>query len=78
MSEREKESETEQERERHRESERKRQRERETRWGSPEGVNGTNQTLHRNANSYRGTSLTGKRTPLGPYRRPMPRVLGGS
>ena len=26
---------------------------------------------------YRGTSLTGKRTPLGPYRRPMPRVLGG-
>ena len=27
---------------------------------------------------YRGTSLTRKRTPLGPYRRPMPRVLGGS
>jgi len=27
---------------------------------------------------YRGTSLTKKRTPLGPYRRPMPRVLGGS
>ena len=26
---------------------------------------------------YRGSSLTGKRTPLGPYRRPMPRVLGG-
>ena len=26
---------------------------------------------------YRGTSLTRKRTPLGPYRRPMPRVLGG-
>ena len=25
-----------------------------------------------------GASLTGKRTPLGPYRRPMPRVLGGS
>ena len=24
---------------------------------------------------YRGTSLTRKRTPLGPYRRPMPRVL---
>ena len=24
---------------------------------------------------YRGTSLTTKRTPLGPYRRPMPRVL---
>ena len=29
--------------------------------------------------SYRGTSLTRKRTTLGPYRRPMPRVLlGGS
>ena len=28
--------------------------------------------------TYRGTSLTRKRTPLGPYRRPMPRVLGGS
>ena len=27
---------------------------------------------------YRGTSLTRKCTPLGPYRRPMPRVLGGS
>ena len=27
---------------------------------------------------YRGTSLTRKRTPLGPYRRPRPRVLGGS
>ena len=26
---------------------------------------------------YRGTSLT-KRIPLGPYRRLMPRVLGGS
>ena len=26
---------------------------------------------------YRGTSLLIKRTPLGPYRRPMPRVLGG-
>ena len=27
---------------------------------------------------YRGTSLIRKRTPLGPYRRPMPRgVLGG-
>ena len=29
-------------------------------------------------NEYRGTSLIVKRTPLGPYRRPMPRVLGGS
>ena len=27
---------------------------------------------------YRGTSLTTKRTPLGPYRGPMPRFLGGS
>ena len=27
---------------------------------------------------HRGTSLTGKRHPLGPYRRPMPRALGGS
>ena len=26
----------------------------------------------------RGTSLTGKCTTLGPYCRPMPRVLGGS
>ena len=28
--------------------------------------------------AYRGTSLTRKRTPLGPYHRPMSRVLGGS
>ena len=27
---------------------------------------------------YRGTSLIRKCNPLGPYRRPMPRVLGGS
>ena len=27
---------------------------------------------------YRGTSLTKKRTPLGTYRMPMPRVLWGS
>ena len=27
---------------------------------------------------HRGTSLTRKLTPLGPYRRPMPRVLEGS
>ena len=26
---------------------------------------------------YRGTSLIRKRTPLGPYRRPMPRFLMG-
>ena len=30
------------------------------------------------SDAYRGTSLMSKRTPLGPYRRPMPRVLGGS
>jgi hypothetical protein len=36
-------------------------------WGS----NGSRTTL-----DYRGTSLTRKRTPLGPYRRPMPRALG--
>ena len=34
------------------------------------------QTLH--SNLYRGTSLMRKRTPLGPYRTPMTRVLGGS
>ena len=28
--------------------------------------------------AYRGTSLIRKRTPIGPYHRPMPRVLGGS
>ena len=28
--------------------------------------------------THRGTSLTRKRTPLGPYRRPVPRVLWGS
>ena len=28
--------------------------------------------------SYRSTSLTRNRNPLGPYRRPMPRVLWGS
>ena len=27
---------------------------------------------------YRGTSLVKKTTPLGPYRRPTPRALGGS
>ena len=27
---------------------------------------------------YRGTSLTRKRTPLGPHRRPMPKVPGES
>ena len=28
--------------------------------------------------AYRGASLIRDRTPLGPYRRPVPRVLGGS
>ena len=28
--------------------------------------------------AYRGASLIRKCTPLGPYRRPMPRLLGGS
>ena len=32
----------------------------------------------RSAKSCRGSSFTRKRTPLGSYRRPMPRVLGGS
>ena len=27
---------------------------------------------------YRGISLTKQRTPLGPHRKPMPRVLGAS
>ena len=27
---------------------------------------------------YRGTSVIRKRTPVGPYSRTMPRVLGGS
>ena len=43
---------------------------------------GYNQTTPRNdilnISTYRGTSLTKKRTLLGPYRRHMPRVLGGS
>jgi hypothetical protein len=30
------------------------------------------------ASGYRGTSLIRKRTAQGPYRSPMPRVLGGS
>ena len=34
--------------------------------------------VNQNIDRYRGTSLTRKRNPLGPYRRPVPRVLGGS
>ena len=43
-------------------------------------ANHQNQVLHIKQSDpvYRGTSLTRKRTPLRPYRRPMPRVLGGS
>ena len=33
---------------------------------------------NRGGRVHRGTSLTRKRTPLSPYCRPMPRVLGGS
>ena len=32
----------------------------------------------RATSAYRGASLAKKRTPLGPYRRPIPRVLGRS
>ena len=32
----------------------------------------------RTFNDYRGSLLVRKRNPLGPYRRPMHRVLGGS
>ena len=35
-------------------------------------------TRHLVCTGFRGTSLTRKRTHLGPYRRPMPRVLVGS
>ena len=34
--------------------------------------------LSGNDPQYRGTALIRKRTPLGPYRRPMPRTLGES
>ena len=39
--------------------------------GFPSGKHEDRQT------PYRGTSRTGKCTPLGPYRRPILRVLGG-
>ena len=44
------------------------------RWWSQEGAG----LLTSEAPLYRGTSLTKQRTPLGPYRRLMPRVLRGS
>ena len=34
--------------------------------------------LHSMFRVYRGTSSIRNRLPLGPYRRPMPRALGGS
>ena len=40
------------------------------------GAHGVRNLSHRAIR--RGTSLMRKRTPLGPYRVPMPRVLGGS
>ena len=35
------------------------------------------ETTHQRSTPVRGTSLTRKRTPLGLYRKPMPRALGG-
>ena len=55
-------------------------------WGKPQRVDlllgrvwrGGQEAFPQGAhNSYRGTSLIRKRTSLGPYRRPLPRVLGG-
>jgi len=43
-------------------------------WGSGCGVRASPE----GGLSYRGTSLERKRTPLGSYRRPMPRALGRS
>ena len=44
----------------------------------PQGIGAVSPTSEGTAPiSYRGTSLVRNRTPLGPYRRPMPRVLGG-
>ena len=36
------------------------------------------QAPHGEFRVYRVSSLTGQSTPLGPYRRPMPRILGVS
>ena len=50
-------------------------------YGNPRTLYGTvswQDRLMKVFGSYRGTSLTRKRTPLEPYRRPMPGVLGGS
>ena len=64
--------------ERQRERER-RERQRETERERVEVVFGTSRAAKTyELRTYRGTSLIRKRTTLGPYRRPMPRVLGGS
>ena len=47
-------------------------------FGSQQRLVSTNISLPSTHHQYRGTSLTRKRTPLGPYRRPMHRVLGES
>ena len=88
----EKEREREQEREREREREimrerkgerareRARERERE-REQEKECARARERTALRSAaetSDYRGTTLTRHRTPLGPYRGPMPRILGGA
>ena len=44
----------------------------------PQFAWGNHQRWIGNGVVYMGTSLIIKRTPLGPYHRPMPRVLGGS
>ena len=41
------------------------------------GGAGGGTTGSRKVRPYRGTSLTRKRTPLGPYHRPVPESLGG-
>ena len=40
-------------------------------------VPGWSSQQQQRASAYRGTSLIRKRIPLGPYRRPTPRILGG-
>jgi hypothetical protein len=89
---RERESEREIGRERDRERERKREREEERKreviprtgdhmYGHVQSIQGRLeiQDSHRPTVLWsRGTSLVRERTPLGPYRGPLPRVLGGS
>ena len=47
-------------------------------WSRPSRTACTALPIPHSLNAYRGTSLIRKQTPLGPYRWPMPRVLGGS